>query len=299
MNIEETLSALTYDKFIIFDTESTGLQPNNTYSKLLEIGAVKVEKNQIVDRFDLIINPGCDVSNKITKLTGITREMAKEGEEYYTAIRKFKEWCDGEYIFIGHNVQHDLNFINFFGKQCGIEFNNPSIDTQKLARNILDLKTWSSINKNIKRSFGLDVLSSLFKIDNKNHHRAINDAEVTWKIYENLKKVAYKNDPQLIYRQWKFPLVPETIESRDVYIISFCPWDKGKRLYVELKIKDGEQEGFSTVFYDFNHNAWGIKNITFPIDFEKLQNKIENVYSAKLTNYDNFRSRKFFKDEKV
>lgn len=296
MNIEEIMSALTYDKFIVFDTESTGLQPNNTYSKLLEIGALKVEKNIIVDRFDMIINPGCTVPSKIEKMTGISEEKALSGENCYVALRKFKEWCEGDYVFIGHNIQHDLTFLNFFAKQCGIEFNNPDIDTQKLAKKILDIKTWNSINKNLNRNMKLETLAHLFNVDDKNHHRADNDAEVTWHVYENLKKLAYKADPNLVYRQWKYPQVKNVLEPKDVFIYSISPWDKGKRLYVELKVKENSQEGFSTVFYDFNYKTWGIKNITFPINFEKLESFIEDVYRNKLIEYENFRSRKYFTD---
>lgn len=293
------MSALTYDKFIIFDTESTGLQPNNTYSKLLEIGALKVEKNIIVDKFDIVINPGCAIPSKITRMTGLTEEMALKGENCYTAIRKFKEWCEGDYVFIGHNIQHDLIYLNFFANQCGIEFNNPSIDTQKLAKKVLDLKTWNSINKNLNRNMKLETLALLFNIEDKNHHRANNDAEVTWRLYENLKKLAYKANPELIYRQWKYIQPKTTLKTKDVYVYSISPWDKGKRLYVELKVKEGEQEGFSTVFYDFNYGTWGVKNLTFPVNFENLKKIIEETYHSELKNYENFRSRKYFTDRLV
>ncbi|MDE6635314.1 MAG: PHP domain-containing protein, partial [Lachnospiraceae bacterium] len=63
------------DSFVVFDIETTGLNPYR--HKLIEIGAVKVEKGIITDRFSEFVNPIVSIPYEIEQLTGISDAMLK------------------------------------------------------------------------------------------------------------------------------------------------------------------------------------------------------------------------------
>ena len=61
------------DTYVVFDIETTGFSPVS--DKIIEIGAVKVEKGKITDRFSTFVNPRVPIPFRITQLTSITDAM--------------------------------------------------------------------------------------------------------------------------------------------------------------------------------------------------------------------------------
>lgn len=299
MKAEEAKLALSYDKFIALDTESTGFQPNENFSLLLEIGAVKCVNGEIIDRFDELINPGIKIPKKITELTGITNEMVKDKDNYIEVLNRFRKWCDDDkYIFIMHNATHDLKFLNYFGEKCNIEFNDPYIDTQWLAKNILSKGYWQKLNTRVNENYKLATLALFYNIVDKNHHRADNDAELTMKVFFKLRQTAFKKEPSLIIKQfWRYPT--KKVENKELIIaniLSVSPWDKKKRIYVTLSRKQDGESIFATVYYDFNFNCWGIKQSGFPIaTFKDLEKTIKKQYQIEDMDFDCFKERRYFK----
>ena len=67
------------DNYVLVDIETTGLSPKEC--EIIEIGAIKVKENKIVDTFDTLLKIDGRLPYFITKLTGITNEMLEEGIE--------------------------------------------------------------------------------------------------------------------------------------------------------------------------------------------------------------------------
>ena len=59
--------------YSVIDIETTGLNPG--YDTIIELAAIKVRDNIIVDKFSSLVNPNIKISSFITSLTGITNEM--------------------------------------------------------------------------------------------------------------------------------------------------------------------------------------------------------------------------------
>ncbi len=66
------------DSYIMLDLETTGLRPHQ--AKILEIGMIKVVDRKAVATFQALVNPGCIIDPFITRLTGITPDMAARAE---------------------------------------------------------------------------------------------------------------------------------------------------------------------------------------------------------------------------
>ena len=54
--------------YVVFDLETTGLNPLEG-EEIIEIGAVKVKNNQVIDRFDELIKPSKPIPEKISLIT--------------------------------------------------------------------------------------------------------------------------------------------------------------------------------------------------------------------------------------
>ena len=63
------------DSYIIIDIETTGLDP--IYDEIIEITALKVNQDKIVDTFTTLIKPTKPINPFITELTGITNDMVE------------------------------------------------------------------------------------------------------------------------------------------------------------------------------------------------------------------------------
>ena len=73
------MNKLFDETYVVFDLETTGLDPKDGNS-IIEIGAVRVKNNKIIDRFDELINPGIALSEEIIRITSITDGMLVENQ---------------------------------------------------------------------------------------------------------------------------------------------------------------------------------------------------------------------------
>ncbi|MFA5676243.1 MAG: PolC-type DNA polymerase III [Christensenellales bacterium] len=165
---KEKYSESFEDEYVVFDIETTGLNPNSC--GITEIGAVRLIKGEITDTFSTFVNPGMPISPQITDLTGITDEMVKDAPRVDEALRMFKEFA-GDKPLAAHNASFDLSFIEKYGEDSGISFENERLDTLWLIKRMFP----------DHKSYSLGKLAADFGISFK-HHRALNDAECTAKL---------------------------------------------------------------------------------------------------------------------
>ncbi|GAA0114330.1 PolC-type DNA polymerase III [Clostridium senegalense] len=157
------------DDIVVFDLETTGFSSEN--DSIIEIGAVKVRDNQIVDKFNEFVNPNKSIPYKITELTGITNDMVKDADPIESILPKFLEFV-GDSMVAAHNAPFDTSFIKFNCKKINIEFKNSIMDTIPLAKFLFpDLKRYK-----------LNTICKHIGISLENHHRAVDDAKATAEI---------------------------------------------------------------------------------------------------------------------
>ena len=107
-----------YDRLVIFDTETTGLQFNR--DEIIEFAAAVVEqkdgKVQVIEEYDELItlSPGGFVPPKIQELTGISNADIRE-----RGIPKTRLCCDiarmiaGNTLLLAYNAHFDLSFLYY------------------------------------------------------------------------------------------------------------------------------------------------------------------------------------------
>lgn len=160
------------DTYVCIDLETTGLNPKT--DRIIEIGAVKVEKGIETEIFESLVNPGRSLEERITTLTGIRNEDLEEAPTIDEVLPKFLEFV-GDSILLGHSVLFDFSFIKKNAVNRKMTFEKEGIDTLKIARKFLpELES---------RSLG--YLCEYYQIPHK-AHRALEDAKATVLLYEKL-----------------------------------------------------------------------------------------------------------------
>jgi DNA polymerase-3 subunit epsilon len=150
------------ERYCIIDIETNGAKPDS--AQVIEIGAVMLEKGEIVDRFETFV--ACTyLPEYITKITGIVPEDLKGApglREALTALRGFM----GDAVFTAHNVDFDYGFLNASFERFGLgSIGNRTLCTIDLAR-----RTFES------ERYGLAYLREHLNMDTPVHHRAYADA---------------------------------------------------------------------------------------------------------------------------
>ncbi len=162
---------------IVLDTETTGL--DYTKEKMVEFAAVRLENGKIKDQFQTLINPQQHIRKSSIAIHGITPEMVEDAPTEEEAMPKILEFM-GDYPMVAHNAIFDYSFINEASKRVtGKEIQNERIDTQQMFKEVYpDLD-----------AHGLNALTEKFKVELKDHHRAMGDTMGLALAYPKLKKL--------------------------------------------------------------------------------------------------------------
>ena len=113
-----------YDRLVLFDTETTGL--NFSRDEIIEFAAVVVEcvdgQAQVVQEYDELIAlaPGGFVPPKIQELTGIsTQDLRERGLPKTRVARDIAEMIQGNTLLLAYNAHFDLSFLFYFLLRSG------------------------------------------------------------------------------------------------------------------------------------------------------------------------------------
>ena len=111
-----------FDRIIVFDTETTGIDFDT--DRIIELGAVAISPQGELDHFNCLIRlpEGRHIPPVIVELTGITDlELTSFGLNEEDAARGFCRLLEGAErpLLVAYNAQFDLNFMYWFLKRCG------------------------------------------------------------------------------------------------------------------------------------------------------------------------------------
>lgn len=172
------------ESYVAFDLETTGLRPK--YDKILEIGAVKVVCGEVTGTYETFVDCGAEIPERITELTGITREMVEGSPDTRKAVEGFLEFARDS-VLLGHNVLFDYSFMKRNVVNLGGTFERKGIDTLAISRRCHSELPGKS----------LDKMAEHYGIPQTQHHRALDDALTAARLYERLKEEFSGSRPEL------------------------------------------------------------------------------------------------------
>jgi DNA polymerase-3 subunit epsilon len=98
------------DTVIVLDFETTGLSPDYG-DRAIEIGAVRIDNGEVVERFQALMNPGRRIDSFIEGYTGITNGMLKDAPPCKEVMHEFADFING-YNLVAHNASFDKRFLD-------------------------------------------------------------------------------------------------------------------------------------------------------------------------------------------
>lgn len=173
------------DTYISIDLETTGLNPRR--DKIIEIGALKVERGKITGRLSTLVNPGRRLEERIVQLTGIHDEELEDAPYIEDILPEVLNFL-GDLPLLGHSILFDFSFLKKAAVDQRISFEKCALDTLRIARRYLaDLE---------RRS--LDYLCKYYEIPHR-AHRALEDAEATHILYQKLVELFYGKEENSLF----------------------------------------------------------------------------------------------------
>lgn len=160
-------------RFIAFDTETTGLDPDKDC--IVELAAVVFEHGAPTETFQSYVNPEVIIPEEVSALNHITNEMlqAAPTEEiiYPEFMRFLGAAAKGETMICGHVAAFDLSFLCKTLNRIGIAANFCFVDTRQLATQIPELTHHS-----------LAAVAEYFEVPHEHAHQAKEDALTSGRI---------------------------------------------------------------------------------------------------------------------
>lgn len=171
------------DELVVFDTETTGLDPKN--DEILSIGAVKIKDNKILtsQTFEVYLKTSKKINAKSIEIHGIRPCDLEDAKEPEDAIKEFLHFIGGRTL-VGYYLEFDVKMINkYIQPMLGITLPNKTVEVSEIYFD----KTIQLIPQgNIDLRF--DTIMKSCDLPMMGAHNAVNDAIMTAMIYLKLTK---------------------------------------------------------------------------------------------------------------
>lgn len=187
-------------ELIFFDFETTGLDFQN--DNVWQIGAVKVVNGEIVDRFNVYMNPDKPLDPAVVaKLNQVDPDGNPLTDEFLQAqpsraevMAQFAEWAGANPLLVGQNTKFDRTFLERIIQEDNLAMNPAGyFDNQAIARALHGAMEPDARPKNAagtRDSNSLGDLARHYGID-ITHHDAASDSEATHGVlFKMLDKMA-------------------------------------------------------------------------------------------------------------
>jgi ATP-dependent DNA helicase DinG len=158
--------------YAVVDLETTGHSPVKG-DRMIQIAIVFIKNGEIGDKYVRFVNPGQKIPAFIRQLTAISDEDVKDAPSFDEIAAEVSTLLEGT-VFIAHNTDFDLSFLQSEFARCGIaRWTGKKIDTVELSK-ILIPSAPSYRLQDITEELGIPLGSA---------HRADDDAEATAKLF--------------------------------------------------------------------------------------------------------------------
>ena len=196
-------------RIAVFDTETTGLKPNE--DRIVEFGLMFFEKGKPVDSYNRLINPdGKAMHPKAQAVHGITPEMLAKKKTFKQLAKKIRKQLKDCDVWCAYNESFDRSFLKHEFKRAGVKMpQKPVIDPLIMAQHLWPQgpNTLDAVCQRLRVSAPIDVLKeyNLYDEDGAKRHRAAYDALLTgYVLYMFSHRMSNKLKQALFVQNWQY-----------------------------------------------------------------------------------------------
>ena len=163
---------------IIFDTETTGFDPQNG-DRMVEIGCIEmIDRIETGNTFHCYYNPQRNMPKAAEDVHGLSDVFLSDKKLFADGAVELLEFL-GEANLVAHNAQFDFKFLNAELQLCG----HPIVSQFRMVDTLAIAKS-----KHPGAKLSLDALCSRYGIDRSHRvkHGALLDAELLTQLYIEL-----------------------------------------------------------------------------------------------------------------
>lgn len=164
---------------IIFDTETTGLDPKSG-DRLVEIGCIEmVNRVPTGNTFHAYFNPDRDMPAAAEAVHGLSISFLSDKPRFHERVGELLEFLGEETKLVAHNAGFDFGFVNSELEMCGL----PPLGRERMIDTVAMARMRHPGAKN-----SLDALCTRYGIDrsHRTRHGALLDAELLAQVYVEL-----------------------------------------------------------------------------------------------------------------
>ena len=213
-NMDKNVMFPDHKTVMLYDLETDSL--NHFLGHILEFGYLLLVDDKVVDKGNILVNWGIEISDFTTELTGITEaEIAEKGiepQEFYIIVSDLFKKSN---LTIAHNSLFDTSFMHHFllsmGDENGIEdYNLDYFDTltlfvdhvaagkkprkpRKNSKNYEEKMVKWEEDVKLVQSHKVDSICRLYGVELIGGHRALTDIIAVYEILKAFKK----NNPKV------------------------------------------------------------------------------------------------------
>jgi DNA polymerase-3 subunit epsilon len=162
--------------YTVFDTETTGLDPN-LGDEIISIGAVRIVNGRLLksETFESLVDPLRSISPASIEVHGLTPERLAGQPPIEQVLPRFWRFAE-DTVLVGHNAAFDMRFLQLKEAQTGVQFRQPVLDTLLLGAVVSPSEPSQSLEA-IAGRLGIDIIG---------RHTALGDALATAEVFLGL-----------------------------------------------------------------------------------------------------------------
>lgn len=180
---------ITETEFVIFDTETTGLNVKRG-DRIISISGVRLKEDRIdlSDVFHEIVNPNRDIPSASTIVHEILPRMVNGKPTIEKVLPDFIKYI-GASVLVAHHEWLDMSFLNReMARLYGIPVQNIVLDTVVLDHVLIAKKTPASMTATMKVDSTLSAVAERYHVTVEELHSSFWDALATAQIFQQMIK---------------------------------------------------------------------------------------------------------------
>lgn len=172
--LQEFVHAYDNEELVIFDTETTGLDPRT--DDIVQIAAIRVKQGKQVGKaFNIILETDKELPEMVGGHPNPMIEVYRNSRRYSRTegLRLFMDYCNGK-VLVGHNVEYDYQILS-----NNLKRSLPETKLEESCPRYFDTLKYIRLIRPRLRQYKLGHLLEVLHLEGQNSHQANDDILAT------------------------------------------------------------------------------------------------------------------------